>query len=94
MLNYVMKRGASSANLLGVVAVMYSGIGCILAQVRGSQDDPLDTLAAGALTGILFKSTSGLRKCAVGGIVGLGIGSIIVAFSSRDKLKQQYSHHF
>ena len=94
MINYVMKRGAASANTLGVVAVMYAGLGTLLSYARGTEEDPIDTLAAGTLTGLLFKSTAGARKCAAGGIVGLGVASLICAFSSRDKIKENYSNRF
>lgn len=89
-----MKRGSASANTLGVVAVMYSGLGCLLYYARDKHEDELNTLGAGTLTGLLYKSTAGLRKCATGGLIGLGLSAAYVAFMSRDKLKDQYSHRF
>lgn len=94
MLNYITKRGSASANTLGVVALMYSGLGWMFCYVRGSQEDELNTLAAGTLTGLLYKSTTGLRKCAMGGLAGLAFSSLYVAFSSRDKLRDQYTGRF
>ncbi|XP_076034723.1 translocase of inner mitochondrial membrane 23 isoform X2 [Oratosquilla oratoria] len=94
LLNYVMKRGSASANTLGVVAVMYSGLGCLLYWGRGSHEDELNTLGAGTLTGLLYKSTAGLKKCAIGGAVGLALSAACIAFSSRDKLKQQYGSSY
>lgn len=94
LLNYVMKRGAASANTLGVVAFMYSGFGCLFYYARGSQEDEINTLGAGALTGLLYKSTAGLKKCAMGGVIGLAAAAAYVAFSSRDKLKDQYNQRF
>lgn len=90
LLNYVMKRGSASANTLGVVAFMYSGFGCLLYYARGSHEDELNTLGAGTLTGLLYKSTAGMRKCAMGGLVGLAVSAAYVAFASRDRLKDQY----
>lgn len=87
MLNYITKGGAGSANVLGVIAVMYSGFGVLLSYVRGA-DDELNTLAAGTFTGLLYKSSSGLRKCAVGGGVGLGLATLYCLYTSKDRLKQ------
>lgn len=56
LLNYVMKGGAASANTLGVVAVLYSGIGAITEQVR-SVDDEINTLFSATATGLIFRST-------------------------------------
>jgi hypothetical protein len=54
LLNYVFKRGSATANVLGVIAVMYSGFGVLLSYGRGV-DDELNTLAAGTTTGLLYK---------------------------------------
>uniref|UniRef100_V5IG13 Putative mitochondrial import inner membrane translocase subunit tim23 n=1 Tax=Ixodes ricinus TaxID=34613 RepID=V5IG13_IXORI len=60
------RGGAGSANVLGVVAVMYSGFGVLFSFVRGA-DDELNTLAGpGPSTGLLYKSSSGLRRCRPG----------------------------
>jgi len=69
LINYVTKSGASTANALGVAAVMYSGMGCLLSYYRETEDD-LNTVVAATATGLLYKSTAGLRRCAVGGAVG------------------------
>ncbi|XP_013101288.1 mitochondrial import inner membrane translocase subunit Tim23 isoform X1 [Stomoxys calcitrans] len=75
MLNHVMKQGSGTANTLGTLAVMYSGFGVLLQAVRG-EDDDINTVVAGTATGLLYKSTAGLRKCAFGGAVGLGISGL------------------
>ncbi|KAF8783463.1 Mitochondrial import inner membrane like protein [Argiope bruennichi] len=74
-LNHITKRGAGTANTLGVVAVMYSGFGVLFSWLRGV-DDEVNTIAAGTATGLLYKSSGGLRKCGIGGAVGLGLTSI------------------
>lgn len=56
LINYVSKTGASSANALGVIAVMYSGFGCFLSWYRDTDDDT-NTLAAATATGLLYKSS-------------------------------------
>ncbi|XP_055903531.1 mitochondrial import inner membrane translocase subunit Tim23 [Eupeodes corollae] len=84
LLNHVMKQGSATANTLGTLAVMYSAFGVLLQFARG-EDDDLNTVLAGTATGFLYKSSAGLRKCAVGGGVGLGISALYVLFQmSRD----------
>ncbi|GFG36438.1 hypothetical protein Cfor_00681 [Coptotermes formosanus] len=93
LLNYVMKQGSATANTLGVLAVMYSGFGVLLSWGRGS-DDELNTLTAATATGLLYKSTAGVRKCGIGGAVGLGLASLYCLWTARDRLqgfRQEYS---
>ena len=47
-------------------------------------NDEAKSVVSGTLTGLMFKSTSGLKKCAKGGLVGFGL-STLWAFG----LKQQ-----
>jgi len=74
LINYMSKKGASSANALGIVAVMYSGFGCFLSWYRETDDDA-NTLAAATATGLLYKSSAGLRRCAIGGGLGFGLAA-------------------
>jgi len=74
LINYVSKTGSSSANALGVMAVMYSGFGCFLSWYRDTDDDA-NTMASATLTGLLYKSSAGLRRCAIGGGVGFALAA-------------------
>nr|SVE76681.1 EOG090X0ESA [Daphnia longispina] len=85
LINYVMKQGAGSANTLGVVAVMYSAFGVGLSWLRDAEDE-INTLAAATATGLLYKSTSGLKSCMKGGAGGLALALAYCAFTSREKL--------
>ncbi|XP_055355408.1 mitochondrial import inner membrane translocase subunit Tim23-like, partial [Paramacrobiotus metropolitanus] len=87
ILNYVSKRGASYANGLGVLAVMYSGFGVIISKLRGT-DDELNTLMAGTATGLLYKSTAGLRRCAMGGAGGLAVAAAYCLLTSGERVRQ------
>jgi len=84
LINYVGKQGATSANALGVAALMYSGFGCFLSWYR-EKDDDANTLIAATATGLLFKSTAGLRRCAIGGAVGLGLASAYILWTKGQK---------
>lgn len=87
MLNFIAKRGAGTAQTLGVIALMYSGIGTILSKTRGA-DDELNTITAGTLTGLLYKSSAGWKRCLRSGVLGFGLSSAYCLYVSRDRLKQ------
>ncbi|KAL4641175.1 mitochondrial import inner membrane translocase subunit Tim23 [Arapaima gigas] len=73
ILNLVTRQGATWANTLGSVALLYSAFGVVIEMARGAEDD-INTVAAGTLTGILYKSTGGLRGAARGGLAGGRVG--------------------
>lgn len=85
LINHVMKKGSATAHTLGSVAVIYSTFGVILSWARGTDDD-LNTIVAATATGCLYKSTAGLRKCGMGGAVGLGLSLAYAMWNNRDKL--------
>jgi mitochondrial import inner membrane translocase subunit TIM23 len=93
LLNHLMKQGSATANTMGTIAVLYAGFGCLLSFARG-EDDEINTITAGTLTGLMYKSTAGLRKCAIGGGVGLALSSLWVLYnvagSKRDSGFKQY----
>ncbi|CAH0546101.1 unnamed protein product [Brassicogethes aeneus] len=92
MINHIMKKGSATANTFGSVAVIYSGFGVILQLVRGTDDD-LNTVIAATATGLLYKSSAGLRKCGMGGAIGFGVSALFALWNSRDKLSglQQFN---
>lgn len=79
LLNHVMKQGSATASTFGTIAVLYAAFGVLLSQVR--EDDEINTIAAGTLTGLMYKSTVGLRKCAIGGGIGLALSSAWVLWN-------------
>lgn len=69
-LNAVTRRGPFLGNSAGVVAIVYNCVNSYFGYVRGKHDSA-NSIAAGALSGMLFKSTRGLRPMMIsGGIVG------------------------
>ncbi|KRT83821.1 hypothetical protein AMK59_3884 [Oryctes borbonicus] len=87
LLNHVMKKGSATANTLGSIAVIYSAFGVILSWARGADDD-LNTITAATATGLLYKSTAGMRKCGMGGAVGFGISALYALWNSWEKLAE------
>jgi import inner membrane translocase subunit TIM23 len=79
VLNSVTRRGPFLGNSLGVVAIIYNCINSLIGSVRGKHDAG-NTVLAGALSGMLFKSTRGLRPMAIsGGIVASVAGAWAVS---------------
>jgi import inner membrane translocase subunit TIM23 len=79
LLNHVMKQGSATSSTFGTIAVLYAAFGVMLSFAR--EDDEINTIAAGTLTGLMYKSTAGLRKCAIGGGVGLALSSAWVLWN-------------
>lgn len=94
LLNHVMKQGSATANTFGTIAVLYSAFGVLLSLARG-EDDEFNTIAAGGATGLMYKSTAGLRKCMIGGGVGLALSSLWVLYNiaGADKLNSKFKQY-
>jgi mitochondrial import inner membrane translocase subunit TIM23 len=92
LLNHVMKQGSATANTLGTIAVLYSAFGVLISWARG-EEDGVNTVTAGTATGLVYKSTAGLRKCAIGGAVGLALSSMWVLYNAAGSKKMdQYKY--
>ncbi|KAL1888738.1 Mitochondrial import inner membrane translocase subunit tim23 [Sporothrix stenoceras] len=69
VLNAVTRRGPFLGNSAGVVAICYNCINSYIGYVRG-RHDAMNSVLAGGLSGMLFKSTRGVRPMLIsGGIV-------------------------
>ncbi|XP_003207866.3 mitochondrial import inner membrane translocase subunit Tim23 [Meleagris gallopavo] len=86
ILNMVTRQGALWANTLGSLALLYSAFGVIIEKTRGAEDD-LNTIAAGTLTGMLYKSTGGVRGIARGGIAGLTLTGLYALYNNWEHMK-------
>jgi len=84
LLNYIGKHGASAGNSLGVVALMYSGLGVLMSWARET-DDEYNTLAAATATGLLYKSSAGLKRCGIGGAVGFCLAAAYTLWTRGSK---------
>uniref|UniRef100_A0A8C2TJP9 Mitochondrial import inner membrane translocase subunit TIM23 n=2 Tax=Coturnix japonica TaxID=93934 RepID=A0A8C2TJP9_COTJA len=90
ILNMVTRQGALWANTLGSLALLYSAFGVIIEKTRGAEDD-LNTIAAGTLTGMLYKSTGGVRGIARGGIAGLTLTGLYALYNNWEHMKGSIS---
>ncbi|VDC06506.1 unnamed protein product [Peniophora sp. CBMAI 1063] len=68
ILNSVTRRGTFMGNSAGVLALSYNAINSAIDGVRG-RHDAYGSMAAGALTGALYKSTAGVKPALVAGSV-------------------------
>ena len=79
VLNSVTRRGPFLGNSAGVIAMVYNGINSTIGYYRGRHDSA-NSIVAGALSGMLFKSTRGLRPMMIsGGLVASAAGAWAVA---------------
>ena len=75
VLNSVTRRGPFLGNSAGVIAMVYNGINSTIGHYRGRHDSA-NSIVAGALSGMLFKSTRGLRPMLIsGGLVASAAGA-------------------
>ena len=68
MANATVKHGSGFAQPAGVAVFMYSALDIGLRKLRA--DDDLNSIAAGALTGAIYRSPHGMRAVAIGSAVG------------------------
>ena len=74
VLNSVTRRGPFLGNSAGVIAMVYNGVNSTIGYYRGRHDSA-NSIVAGALSGMLFKSTKGLRPMMIsGGLVASAAG--------------------
>ncbi|OCK76105.1 mitochondrial import inner membrane translocase subunit tim23 [Lepidopterella palustris CBS 459.81] len=75
VLNAVTRRGPFLGNSAGVVAMVYNGINSTIGYYRGKHDAS-NSIVAGALSGMIFKSTRGVKPMMIsGGIVASVAGT-------------------
>ena len=81
-LNSITRRGPFLGNSAGVIAMVYNGFNSLIGHYRG-QHDALNSVTAGALSGMLFKSTKGVRPMLIsGGLVAGAAGGWAVSSRS------------
>jgi import inner membrane translocase subunit TIM23 len=79
VLNAVTRRGPFLGNSAGVIALVYNGFNSFIGYTRGKHDSA-NSVLAGALSGMLFKSTRGVRPMMIsGGIVASVAGAWAVS---------------
>lgn len=72
VLNSITRRGPFLGNSAGVVAMVYNGVNSTIGYMRGKHD-AANSIAAGALSGMIFKSTRGIKPMMISGGIVAGI---------------------
>ncbi|KAF5316383.1 hypothetical protein D9619_006121 [Psilocybe cf. subviscida] len=75
ILNSVTRRGTFIGNSAGVMALLYNGVNSSIDAFRGKHDTA-GSMAAGAVTGALFKSTAGIKPAIAAATVASGMAGI------------------
>ncbi|PHH83730.1 hypothetical protein CDD82_3804 [Ophiocordyceps australis] len=75
VLNAVTRRGPYLGNSAGVIAITYNCINSLIGHVR-SKHDAANSVLAGALSGMLFKSTRGLKPMMLSGGIVASVAAI------------------
>ncbi|KIJ20833.1 hypothetical protein PAXINDRAFT_165675 [Paxillus involutus ATCC 200175] len=75
ILNAVTRRGTFIGNSAGVLALVYNGVNSSIDAFRG-QHDTAGSMAAGALTGALYKSTAGVKPALAAATLISGMAGI------------------
>ncbi|KIY52838.1 Tim17-domain-containing protein [Fistulina hepatica ATCC 64428] len=75
ILNSITRRGTFIGNSAGVLALVYNAINSSIDGMRGKHDT-LGSMAAGALTGALYKSTAGVKPMIAAATVVSGLAGI------------------
>ncbi|CAH0717773.1 unnamed protein product, partial [Brenthis ino] len=85
LINYVMKQGTTTGCTLGVIASFYSTLALGITWLR-DKEDTANTFIAAATTGVLYKSTSGLRSMGLGAAAGLTLAGIYTLVTDNDNI--------
>ncbi|THU91502.1 Tim17-domain-containing protein [Dendrothele bispora CBS 962.96] len=75
VLNSVTRRGTFIGNSAGVLALVYNGINATIDHTRG-RHDILGSIAAGGITGALYKSTAGVKPAVSAAVIMSGMAGI------------------
>lgn len=89
VLNSITRRGPFLGNSAGVVAMVYNGFNSTIGHYRGKHD-AANSIVAGALSGMLFKSTRGVKPMMIsGGIVASIAGAWAVSILDNSRRNDQ-----
>lgn len=72
-----------------LTALMYCSLDTLIGKLRGGEEDEFNSVGAATLTGMIFKSTAGLRPIAIAGALG---GGIATAYHFGEKLWNNRGH--
>lgn len=80
-----MSTGTTTGCTLGIIASFYSTLALGVTWLR-DKEDTANTFIAAAATGVLYKSTSGLRSMGLGAAAGLTLAGIYTLVTDNDNI--------
>lgn len=83
--NNMMIPGTNTGCTLGIIASFYSCIALGVTWLR-DKEDTANTFIAATTTGIIYKSTSGLRSMGLGAAVGLTLAGVYTLITDNDNI--------
>ena len=86
-----LKNNWKELNFLSLLwtALMYCSLDTLIGKLRGGEEDEFNSIGAATLTGMLFKSTAGVRPIAIAGALG---GGLATAYHFGEKLWNSRGH--
>ncbi|GHJ89110.1 hypothetical protein NliqN6_5512 [Naganishia liquefaciens] len=75
ILNACTRRGSFLGNNLGILALFYNGVNSSIDAYRGKHDT-YGAIAAGALSGVIYKATAGVKPAIAGGVLMAGASTV------------------
>ncbi|XP_038218252.1 mitochondrial import inner membrane translocase subunit Tim23 [Zerene cesonia] len=85
LINYVMKQGTTTGCTFGILASFYSTMALGVTWIR-DQEDTANTFIAATATGVLYKSTAGLRSMGLGAAAGLTLAGLYTLLTDNDNI--------
>lgn len=77
--------GTTTGCTLGIIASFYSCIALGVTWLR-DKEDTTNTFIAAATTGVIYKSTAGLRSIGLGAAVGLTLAGVYTLVTDNDNI--------
>lgn len=84
-LKNVYVSGTTTGCTLGILASFYSSIALGVTWMR-DQEDTANTFIAATATGVLYKSTAGLRSMGLGAAAGLTLAGLYTLLTDNDNI--------
>lgn len=88
VLNSITRRGPFLGNSAGVMAMVYNCVNSTLGYTRGKHDGA-NSILAGALSGMLFKSTRGLRPMMISGGLVASVAGVWTVCLTRKQITRR-----
>ena len=89
IINYTVKSSSSISKAFGTITVFYSFLH-MLVTLQFEDEHPAKSIVCGGLTGGLYKSTAGVKKCGMGAAFGIGLASLWALVLRKDERVSNY----